>query len=210
MKIGILGSGMIGGTLVRLLVETGHEVMIANTRGPATLTDLTSSLGPKAHAGTVEEAAAFGDAVVVAIPLKAYRSLSPEILAGKIVIDAMNYYPDRDGHIPELDSNATTSSELLAAHLPQSKVVKAFNTIYFKQLATQGKPGSSEADRRAIFVAGDDAQAKAAVAQLIREIGFAPVDTGDLHSGGASQQPNTTIYNRDLTAAQAHAFLARA
>jgi predicted dinucleotide-binding enzyme len=210
MKIGIVGSGMIGGTLVRLLAQTAHQVLISNSRSPESLKELASSLGPNSHAGTAEEAAAFGDAVLVAIPLKAYRALPRETLAGKIVIDAMNYYPDRDGHIPELDSNATTSSELLAAHLPHSKIVKAFNTIYFKHLATQGRPGSPEAERRAIFLAGDDPAAKAVVAGIIRDIGFAPIDTGNLHSGGAAQQPNSPMYNRDITAAQAQTLLARA
>ena len=140
MRIGLIGAGNIGSTLARLAVEHGHDVMISNSRGPETLAGLVSHLGERATAGTAAQAADFGDVVVVTIPLKNYRKVPAAELANKIVIDTNNYYPKRDGQIPELDSDAVTTSELLAAHLPESRVVKAFNNIYYADLAAQGQP----------------------------------------------------------------------
>src|SRR5215211_4128859 len=179
MRIGIIGSGNIGSTAGRLFAGAGHEIAIANSRGPETLTDLIQEIGDNATAATLEEAASFGDAVLVAIPFGAYGDLPAESLSGRVVIDAMNYYPSRDGNFAELDDGSTTSSELLAAHAPEAKVVKAFNTMNWKVLRDRGKPGGGD-DRLAIFVAGDDAHAKTLVAGLIEDIGFAPVDTGSL------------------------------
>src|SRR4051812_29875274 len=139
-NIGLIGSGHIGSTVARLAVDAGHEVVLSNSRGPETLQDLVTELGPRARAGTADEAAAAGDLVVVTVPLKAYRSVPVGPLAGKTVIDTNNYYPDRDGRIDALDDESTTTSELLQAHLPGSQVVKAFNNIYFVHLATQGQP----------------------------------------------------------------------
>ena len=133
--IGLIGSGHIGSTVARLAVDAGHDVVLSNSRGPETLADLVAELGPRARAATAAEAAAAGDIVVVTIPLKAYREVPVEPLRGKIVIDTNNYYPQRDGHIAELDDGSTTSSELLQEHLPESHVVKAFNNIYFGHLA---------------------------------------------------------------------------
>ena len=124
MKIGIIGAGHIGGTTARLFIDAGHEVAISNSRGPETLRDLIANLGPRARATTPEEAARFGELVLVAIPLKDYTSLPAADLRGKVVVDAMNYYPNRDGHFTQLDAGNTTSSELLAAHLPGARVVK--------------------------------------------------------------------------------------
>ncbi len=209
MKIGIIGAGMIGGTLARLFRDAGHEVAISNSREPETLAGLVRELGPSVRAATVSEAARFGEVIIAAVPLKAYRSLPAAELAGKIVVDAMNYYPDRDGRFAELDSGSSTSSELVARHLPQSRVVKAFNTIYFKHLGSQGDLSRPIAERRAIFIAGDDAGAKAEVARLIEGIGFGAVDTGSLREGGRRQQPGTGVYNRDMTVNQALAVLGR-
>jgi predicted dinucleotide-binding enzyme len=182
MRIGLIGAGNIGSTLARLAVDNGHEVVVSNSRGPQTLTDLVDELGDTARAGTAEEAAADGDVVVVTIPLKNYRQVPVEQLAGKTVIDTNNYYPQRDGQIPELDDGSTTVSELLAAHLPQSRVVKAFNNIRASDLASQGRePGAP--DRRALPLAGDDAEAKRTVAELIDQFGFDPVDAGSLAEG---------------------------
>jgi predicted dinucleotide-binding enzyme len=203
MKIGFIGAGHIGSNLARLVVDAGHEVVLSNSRGPETLDPLVEELGDNASAGTVEQARDFGDAVVVTIPLGHYKELPVEGWDGKIVIDTNNYYPDRDGNIPELDNNSTTSSELLQQHLPGARVVKAFNTIWFEHLKTQGDSGKPLDERRAIFIAGDDSKAKEIVAKLIEEIGFAAVDTGFLHEGGLSQQPGTSIYNADLTAKDA-------
>jgi hypothetical protein len=138
--IGLIGAGNIGSQLARLAVAHGYDVVISNSRGPETLTALVAELGPHARAATVVEAARAGDIVVVTIPLKHYRSVPAEPLAGKVVIDTNNYYPQRDGQIPELDNASTTTSELLQAHLPTAKVVKAFNNIYAAQLTTDGRP----------------------------------------------------------------------
>jgi 8-hydroxy-5-deazaflavin:NADPH oxidoreductase len=203
MKIGIVGSGNIGANAARLLVGTGHEVALSNRRGPETLQELVKELGDKAQALTVEEAARFGDVVLVAVPLGKYKELPAEAFYGKVVIDAGNYYPERDGQISELDSNATTSSELMSAHLRGARLVKAFNTIYYVHLASQGNKSLPLEERRAIFIAGDDSEAKEIVAKLIEEIGFAAVDTGFLREGGKRQQPGTNIHNQELSATQA-------
>src|SRR5262245_32232139 len=147
--IGLIGAGRIGSQLARLSVKSGHDVVISNSRGPETLTAMVEELGPKARAATPEDAARAGDIVVVTIPLKSYRAVPVEPLAGKVVIDTNNYYPQRDGNVPELDNESTTTAELLQAHLPKSKVVKAFNHIYAAELTTHGqKPGTP--NRRAL------------------------------------------------------------
>src|SRR5262245_33047632 len=124
--IGLIGAGHIGSQVARLAVANGHSVIVSNSRGPETLSALVAELGPHARAATPAEAAKASDIVVVTIPLKNIKSIPVEPLAGKIVIDTNNYYPERDGRIPELDSESTTTAELLQAHLPSSKVVKAF------------------------------------------------------------------------------------
>src|ERR1700752_2417202 len=138
--IGLIGAGHIGSQVARLAVGSGYDVGISNSRGPETLSDLVAQLGPKAPAATVLDAAKVGDIVVVTRPLKSYRSVPVEPLAGKIVIDTNNYSPQRDGHISELDNETTTTSELLQSHLPSSKVVKAFNHIYASHLTTEAQP----------------------------------------------------------------------
>lgn len=207
MKIGIVGSGNIGGNAARLFVRAGHQVALSNSRGGQGLEDLVEELGDKAHATTIEEAARFGDVVLIAIPFGKVSDLPGDAFKGKVVIDAGNYYPERDGKFAELDNGETTSSELMASHLKEARLVKGFNTIYFKHLASQGDTSLALADRRAIFIAGDDSQAKELVARLIEEIGFAAVDSGFLHEGGRSQQPGTVVYNKDVTAKEAAALL---
>ena len=144
--------------------------------------------------------------VLIAIPFGKFKTLPADGFKEKVVIDANNYYPERDGRIAELDSDETTSSELMSEHLKEARLVKGFNTIYFKHLATQGDSSLSLEERRAIFIAGDDSGAKEIVAQLIEEIGFAAVDTGFLKEGGRSQQPGTAVYNKDVTAKAAAAL----
>jgi len=207
MKIGIVGAGNIGASAARLFVKAGHEVAIANSRGPETLTELVEELGGSAKAVSVEEATAFGDVVFVSIPFGRYKDLPAAAFAGKIVIDSNNYYPERDGRFAEHDDGRTTSSEMLAQHLNGARVVKGFNTIWFEHLRTQGDTSLPVPERRAIFIAGDDEEAKNVVADLIESIGFAAVDTGGLAYGGASQQPGTAIYNRDITAREAEAIV---
>ncbi|MCD9186949.1 MAG: NAD(P)-binding domain-containing protein [Pyrinomonadaceae bacterium] len=207
MKIGIIGAGNIGGNAAKLFAKAGHEVAIANSRSPETLAGLVAEIGGNTKAVTAEEAADFGEIVFVSIPLGKIDELSPDGFTGKIVIDSNNYYPDRDGQIAELDSDEKTSSELLAEHLKGAKIVKAFNTIWFEHLKTQGNKELPIEQRRVIFVAGDDKEAKKTVADLIEEIGFAAYDTGSLREGGKNQQPNTAIYNRNLTIPEASAIL---
>lgn len=175
--IGFIGSGNIGSTLARLAGQHGYDVVMSNSRGPETLAELVGELGPKARAATRDEAAAAGDFVVVTIPLKAYRDVPPAPLAGKLVIDTDNYYPERDGVFPELEDGSATTVGLLAAHLPASKVVKAFNNIWFKDLGSKGVAAGAPG-RRALPVAADDADAKARVMALVDEFGFDAYDAG--------------------------------
>jgi predicted dinucleotide-binding enzyme len=207
MRIGVIGSGNIGSTVARLFVVAGHEVAMANSRGPQTIGDLVSELGDRAQAATAEDAASFGEAVLVAIPFGRYAELPAAPFAGRVVIDAMNYYPGRDGNFAELDNESTTSSELLATHVSDAMVVKAFNTMNWKVLRERGKPGGGS-DRLALFLAGDDREAKGLVSGLIDEIGFAPVDTGRLADGGRRQQPGSEIYGEPVTESEARGVLA--
>ena len=203
MKIGIVGAGNIGSAVAELFTKADHEVVISNSRGPQTLDDLVEKLGDNASAGTVEQARDFGDVVVVTIPLKAITALPANGWENKLVIDTNNYYPDRDGKIADLDSGATTSSELLENQLPGARIVKGFNTIWSEHLKTQGDKDLPLDERRAIFIAGDDSGAKETVAKLIEDIGYAAIDTGFLAEGGKSQQPGSPVYNKELTAAEA-------
>ena len=210
--IGIIGAGRIGSEIARLAIENDYNVVISNSRGPETLSALIAELGPKARAATAVEAARAGDIVVVTVPLKNYRKVPVEPLAGKIVIDTDNYYPERDGHIPELDNELTTTSELLQAHLPTSKVVKAFNHIYAADLTTHGQPAGAK-NRRALVIAGDDNDAKARVTLLLDQFGFDTVDAGPLREGWRIQRdtpgygPRRTAeeLRRDLAAAKRYA-----
>ncbi|HEX8557050.1 MAG TPA: NAD(P)-binding domain-containing protein [Pyrinomonadaceae bacterium] len=208
MKIGIIGSGNIGATAARLFARAGHEVAVSNSRGGAGLEALVGELGGSARATGAEEAARFGEVVLIAIPFGKYETLPAEAFAGKVVIDAGNYYPQRDGQFAELDGGETTSSELAAARLRGARLVKAFNTIWFEHLARQGDAGLPVEDRRAIFVAGDDDEAKRTVARLVEQIGFAAVDTGSLREGGRRQQVGAAVYNKELTAREAAVVLA--
>lgn len=210
--IGLIGAGHIGSQLARLAIRSGYDVVISNSREPETLSDLVAELGPRARAATPLEAATAGDIVVVTIPLKHYRSVPVEPLVGKLVIDTNNYYPQRDGRIAELDNETTTTSELLQAHLPQSKVVKAFNHIYAAQLTTDGLPAGTP-NRRALVIAGNDRDAKATVTRLLDQFGFDAVDAGPLSEGWRIQRdtpgygPRRTSdeLRRDLAAAKRYA-----
>ena len=210
MKIGIIGAGNIGSTAAKLFVDAGHTVAIANSRGPETLSEKVAELGANAQAATIEDAAAFGEIVLISIPFGQYKTLPSEAFRGRVVIDSNNYYPNRDGQFAELDNNLTTSSELLAEHLKGARVVKGFNTIWSEHLKTQGNKESRLEDRRVIFVASDDSEAKEKVAKLIEEIGFAAVDTGFLPDGGRRQQPETPVYNKTLTVKEAADILSAA
>ena len=210
MKIGIIGAGMIGGTAARLFALAGHEVAVSNSRGPASLAVLVDGINrdtgvPRVRAATVAEAAEFGDVVLLAVPWRTPEALPPaEAVAGKIVVDAMNPYRSDGGFY---DLGGSTSSEETAKRLPGARLVKAFNTIYFEHLASQGRTDAPIDDRRAIFVAGDDEEAKRVVAALIEQLGFAAVDTGPLREGGRKQEPGSPIYNRTMTGREARQAL---
>ncbi|MEU4162811.1 NAD(P)-binding domain-containing protein [Actinoplanes sp. NPDC026670] len=190
--IGLIGSGNIGGTVARLAVAAGHDVVLSNSRGPETLQELVGELGPKARAATPAEAAAAAGIVVVTVPLRAYRDVPVEALAGKVVIDTNNYYPERDGTFEELENGSTTTGELLQGHLPGSHVVKAFNNIWFEHLRSLARPAGA-ADRSALPIAGDDAGARKAVADLLDSIGYDTVDLGPLAENRRTQR-DTPVY----------------
>ncbi len=202
MNIGIIGSGNIGANTARLFAQAGHKVAISNSRGPGSIQDLVDDIGSNARAATVEEAADFGEVVLVAIPFFARDTLPAEELNGKTVVDATNYYPGRDG---EINFDGLTSSELLAQNVSGARLVKSFNTMYYETLANEGR--SEKEERLVLFAAGDDEDAKATVSGLIEEIGFAPVDTGSLREGGHKQQPGSPIYNNPMTEDQARETL---
>ncbi len=207
MKIGIIGAGMIGGTLAHLLAPLGHDVAVSNSRGPASLQGMVADIGPRAQAMTVNDAAEWADIVVLAVPWRTPEALpSASAVDGKIVIDAMNPYRAWGG---TYDLGDSSSSEETRTRLPGARLVKAFNTIYFRHLANEGNSSLPEDERRAIFVAGDDAEAKGVVAGLIRGLGFAAVDAGTLRDG-VKLQPGSPVYNQQLTGAEARQRLADA
>ncbi|MGO4785266.1 NADPH-dependent F420 reductase [Cryobacterium sp. W22_MBD10_FK3] len=185
--LGIIGAGNIGSQLARLGVFNGYDVVLSNSRGPATLDGLIAELGPRARAALPAEAAAAGDLVIVTIPLHAIDTLPLPELAGKLVIDTNNYYPQRDGNIVALDEETTTTAELLQDLLPDARIVKAFNHIYAADLTTDGQPAGS-ADRRALVIAGNDPEAREIVTALLNDFGFDTVDLGPLNEGWRIQR----------------------
>ncbi|OIH94857.1 MULTISPECIES: NADPH-dependent F420 reductase [unclassified Curtobacterium] len=206
--IGIIGAGNIGSQLARLAVRNGHQVVIANSRGPETLSDLVGELGDGARAATRDEAAAAGDIVVVTVPLGAIDTIPAEPLAGKVVIDTNNYYPQRDGQIAALDEGRTTTAQMLQDRLPGARVVKAFNHIGAADLTGHATPAGTP-DRRALVVAGDDAEAKQVVTDLIDAFGFDVVDAGSLADSWRIER-DTPGYGPRLTAEQLRDALAAA
>jgi 8-hydroxy-5-deazaflavin:NADPH oxidoreductase len=190
--IGFIGSGMIGSVLARLAVAAGFNVVVSNSRGPDTLADFVAELGPLARAARIVEAAEAGDLVVAAVPMSAYTSLPAEALRGKVVIDTMNYYPERDGQIPDIDAAKLTTSEMIQQHLEGSKVVKALHNLDFHHLFTNARP-RGDANRTTLPLAGDDAEAKERVAQFMDAIGYDSIDIGSL-SESWRIEPGTPIY----------------
>ena len=185
--IGIIGAGHIGSQLARVAIAQGYDVVLANSRGPETLDGLVAELGPKARAATVTEAAEAGDLAVVTIPLGAIGSLPAAPFAGKTVIDTNNYYPQRDGVIDALESEQTTTSELLQAQLPGARIVKAFNHIGAAHITEHAQQAGS-AGRRALAIASDDEAAKAEVSAIIDAAGFDVLDLGALAEGWRTQR----------------------
>ncbi|MDT3439261.1 MULTISPECIES: NADPH-dependent F420 reductase [unclassified Pseudofrankia] len=190
--LGLIGSGMIGSALARLAVSAGLEVVVSNSRGPETLADLVAELGEHARAATPAEAAWAADLVVATVPLAGYERLPAAGLAGKTVIDTMNYYPERDGRIAELDAGTLTSSALVQRHLAESQVVKAFNNVDFRRLFLLARPADAP-DRSSLPIAGDDRAAKAQVARLLDTLGYDAVDIGTLADSWRSE-PGTPVY----------------
>ena len=203
LRIGVLGAGHIGGTAAKLFARAGHQVAVANSRGPASLASFVSSAGPSVRATSPADAVAFGEVILLAIPWRNKDQLPPgKLFAEKIAIDSMNPY-SAVGHV--IDLGERTSSEEVAKQLPGARLVKAFNTMGWKTLETGG--GAVDQDRLTIFLAGDDVAAKTTVATLIEGIGFAPLDTGSLRDGGRRQQPGSPLYGRPLTLREAKRIL---
>jgi 8-hydroxy-5-deazaflavin:NADPH oxidoreductase len=208
MKIGIIGAGHIGGALVHRLTTLGHEVSVANSRGPATLSALATETGAKAV--TVQEAVRDKDLVVVTIPEKSVAALPKDLFdtarPDTIIIDTGNYYPQRDGRIEEIE-RGTTESRWVSKQLGRP-VVKAFNNIYAQHLLDRGKPAGAPG-RIALPVAGDDAKAKGTVIRLLDELGFDGVDAGTIDESWR-QQPGTPVYGSDHDAKGVREDLAKA
>lgn len=205
MKIGIIGSGCIGGTLARLAVDAGHEVVIANSRGPESLAPVVKKLGPNASAASAEDAARAGEIVIEAIPFGKVPTLPRDALDGKVLITASNYYPGRDG---EIDFGELTQSEYLHRLLPDTHIAKVFNTIYWEHLGVEGDTSKALEDRRVLpFVASDDI-AKAAAKRLIEELGFGPLYLGELGRVRGLSEPDGVLYNKQLTLSEAREVVA--
>jgi 8-hydroxy-5-deazaflavin:NADPH oxidoreductase len=190
--VGFVGGGRIVETLARLSVAAGHRVVLSDSRGPEALRDLVAELGPLASATVAEQAAMAGDIVMVRTPLRVYQRIPVEPVVGKVVLDACNYDPQRDGHIVDLDAGRVSSSEMLQRHLSGSQVVKVFNNIVSKHLRSLARPHGA-ADRSALPIAGDDDQAKATVTVFLDSIGYDAVDTGPLIQSWR-QEPGAPVY----------------
>jgi len=222
--IGIIGSGNIGSALAQALTIAGHHVVIANSRGPASLTGLVDEINERAtaattakagsveagtvEAGTVAQAAQASDLVVVTIPLKAVPSIPSELVAGRVVIDTNNYYPSRDGNIAELDDESLTTAEFVARHFADASVVKAFNHIPALEIAEHAQPAGTP-DRRALMVYGSDELDVERVSALIDEIGFDAVAGGGLAESWRIQR-DTPGYGPRFTADELVAKLGQA
>jgi 8-hydroxy-5-deazaflavin:NADPH oxidoreductase len=208
VRIGIIGAGMIGSTLARLWVEAGHEVRVAS-RHPDELNALVERLGARASSGTPPEAAAFGDVVMLTVPLQAVPGLARELtpsLAGKVVLDTGNAYERRDGDAARQASrHAQGSAGWAAAQFPAARWVKAFNTVYFKTLETEAHRAG---DRVGIPLAGDDPKALETAAALVRDAGFDPVIVGPL-ARGKEFEPDTRPYNTGMTGPELRALFGR-
>ena len=196
MKISIIGAGHIGGNLARLFVKAGHDVCLANSRGPESLKSFVEELGNKLHPSNLEGAVAYSDVIVLSIHWRMIDSIPVFDVPGKIIVDTTNSYKD-DGTIFDLGEDISSSKVM--KHFPGGIIVKAFNTIWFKHLAETGNKNLPNEERRVIPVAGDDKKAKEKISKLIEEIGFGPLDTGNLREGSWLQGVNGVLYNRELS-----------
>ena len=204
MKIGIIGSGNIGGTLARLFIKAGHEVALSNTRGPSSLRNFVYELGGNLHPIDPDGAVVYGEIIVCSIPWRSLDSLPVFKATGKIIIDTTNPYKS-DGTFFDLGNDI--SSTKVIEHFPGASVVKAFNTIWYKHLAEEGDVKLQLNARRVIPFAGDDKKSKAKVSKLIEEIGFGPLDTGTLKEGTKFQGVHGVLYSKDLKVSEAISML---
>ncbi|MGW6172356.1 NADPH-dependent F420 reductase [Arthrobacter sp. NPDC055138] len=203
--IGILGAGRVGTAVARQALKAGYRVKIATAKPAAEIALLAEIITPGAEAVDAAEAAA-ADLVVAAVPLHKYRTLSPDLLAGRIVVDAMNYWAQTDGAIADFDDDGRGSSEVIQEFLAGARLVKSLNHIGYRELEVDGRESGS-ADRRALALASDDDDAKALVAGFIDRLGYDPIDAGPL-SAGRLFQPGTDIFNAAHTAEQLRGLLA--
>jgi len=204
MKISVIGAGNIGGNLARLLVRAGHEVAIANSRGPESLSSLVKEVGIGLHPSSLDEVIKYSNLIILSIHWRTIDTFGVYHVPGKIIVDTTNPYK-ADGTFYNLGEGI--SSTKVAEHFPGGIIVKAFNTIWFKHLAESGNPGLPVAERRVIPVAGDDVAAKEKVSRLIEDIGFGSLDTGSLKAGSRLQGVNGILYNKELTVTEAAAII---
>ena len=204
MNIGVIGAGNVGETLATHLAGLDHEIFLSNRRGPNTLRREISGLGHNAHTASVPFACERGDIVFEAIPFGNFRDIPPDHLTGTIVVSVSNYMPDRDG---EIDFEGLTQTELVARHLEGATLVKAFNTVHWEDLRDQADPELPIHERRVVPLAGDDEAAKHKVADLIRQLGFAPLDLGGLADGGRQMEPGQPLFDNDLSLEEARELL---
>lgn len=205
MSVAILGAGHVGTVLARLSVAAGHDVRLATTRDARELALIADFLVPGVRATSIREATVGADLVIAAVPLHRYSTLDREALAGHVVVDLLNYWPGTDGTIEEFEV-PRGSSEVIADFLDTSVTVKTLNHIGYHEMESDHRPAGSP-ERRAVALAGDNQDAKAVVARFLDQIGFDPVDAGDLVAG-AAMQPGTPIFNGGFDAAALRAELA--
>ncbi|MFU2317108.1 NADPH-dependent F420 reductase [Rahnella sp. PCH160] len=190
--IGIIGSGMIGANVARLAIAAGLDIVICNSRGPETLSELISDLGSNANAATIEDVINSSDLIVLAVPFPAYTNLPVDLLAGKTLIDTLNYYPQRDGEMPEVKTEHTATSEMVQSHLANSHVIRALNNVDFVRLLSSARPAGAS-DRSALPVAGNDPLSKDTVIKFLDKIGYDAFDMGPLSESWRSE-PTTPVY----------------